>query len=176
MNDSLFLIPLNGLAQGRTVRGLRVGKEFFESFDNAEILDAELDVTIETEKSGSYTGIDCRICGNVTVPCDRCLDPLVIPLDAEAKLSVKFGAGEDGKEDDDMQDDREIIWLPEDEAELDMAQIIYDYVCLSLPAVRFHPEGGCNADVLRHLGGESADRDTDEGGSPFSVLKGLFQN
>ena len=37
-----FIIPLNGLATGSHEYEWKVGKEFFESFENLEILDAEL--------------------------------------------------------------------------------------------------------------------------------------
>ena len=97
MNKNDFLLPLNGLVHGRTRRDLRVGKEFFESFGNTEILDADLMASVETEKSGSYTGVDCHVSGNVQVACDRCLDPVLIPVETDAMLTVKFGDGDDGE-------------------------------------------------------------------------------
>ena len=90
MNDN-FIIPLNGLAAGENRFSWHAGKEFFEAFDNTEILDAELDVKAYAEKSGRYVGVDCEVNGNVTVECDRCLGDLVMPIDVEILLSVKFG-------------------------------------------------------------------------------------
>ena len=41
MNDN-FIIPLNGLAAGENTFSWHAGKEFFEAFENSEILDADL--------------------------------------------------------------------------------------------------------------------------------------
>ena len=50
--NSNFTIPLNGLTAGKNEFFWQAGKEFFDSFDNAEILDAQLDADVIVEKSG----------------------------------------------------------------------------------------------------------------------------
>ena len=59
MNDN-FIIPLNGLAAGETRFSWHAGKEFFDSFENTEILDADVDIEVRVEKSGRYLGVDCE--------------------------------------------------------------------------------------------------------------------
>ena len=76
----------------------QAGKEFFESFENTEILDAHLDADVRVEKSGRYIGVDCDVRGEVTVECDRCLDELDMPVDVEIRLSVKYGSEESSEE------------------------------------------------------------------------------
>lgn len=178
MDKNLFLIPLNGLSHGRMTFRMEVGKEFFESFENSEILDADLQAEVETEKSGQYIGIDCHISGTVSVACDRCLEPLTVPVETEARLSVKFGTGGEDDGDEDGSSDREIVWLPKDNTDFDLAQVIYDYVCLSLPLLRMHPEGECNPQVMRYIRSGISVSDAENAGSdsPFAALKGLFGN
>ncbi len=167
-----FIIPLNGLAAGKNVFSWQAGKEFFERFDNSEILDARFDAEATVEKSGQYIGVDCSVGGSVTVECDRCLEELRLPVSVLIRLSVKYG---DGTCSDDMADgDREVVYVSAADAELDMGQIIYDYVCLSLPMQRVHEDGGCNQDAVKHIGirGDSA---ADGTGSPFGMLKDLLK-
>ena len=152
----------------------QAGKEFFDSFENSEILDAHLDADVRVEKSGRYIGVDCDVRGEVTVECDRCLDELDMPIDVEIKLSVKYGSEESSE--DPQQGEREVIFIPETDAEMDMSQIIYDYVCLSLPMQRMHDEGDCNPEVMKRYGApEETEVSQEEGVSPFSALKGMFQ-
>lgn len=172
-------IPLNGLSAGKKQYSWHVGKEFFAEFGDTGVLDADVRADVTIEKSGSYTGLDCQLEGTLTVPCDRCLEDLVLPVSELVRMSVKFGPepvenqavlGEEGE--------RETIYLPEDEAVLDMAQIIYDYSMLALPLQRVHAEGECNPDTVRWLSGE-ADAvgqagTAEEGNNPFAALKGLF--
>ena len=173
MNDN-FIIPLNGLTAGENTFFWHAGKEFFSSFENTEILDAQLDIEVRAEKSGRYIGVDCNVSGSVVVECDRCLEELEIPVDLEVLLSVKFGESESL---DETQDgDREVIFLPVDNTELDMKQIVYDYVCISLPMQRVHEEGDCNPEALKYLEqqGLSETVETEDANNPFAALKGLF--
>ena len=85
MNDN-FIIPLNGLTAGENMFFWHAGKEFFDSFENSEILDAQLDIETSVEKSGRYVGVDCTVSGRLVVECDRCLEELVLPVDLEVKL------------------------------------------------------------------------------------------
>ena len=173
MKDS-FVIPLNGLTPGRTEFRRKVGKEFFESFDNAEILDSDVDVLITVEKSNRYIGVDVDLKGHVTVSCDRCLEDLDLPVEASPKFSVKFGngsaTGEDLKE-----GDREIIMLPDSNADLDLSQIVYDFINISLPMQRVHADGGCNPEMLKFLGGQNEPESAEAAeNNPFAALKELF--
>ena len=172
MNDN-FIIPLNGLAAGESRFSWHAGKEFFDAFGNEEIIDADIDVSVIVEKSGRYLGVDCIADGFVVVPCDRCLEDLRMSVEADVMLSVKFGDEESS--DDRQEGEREIVFIPEGEAELDLSQIIYDYVYLALPMQRHHAEGECNPEAVRYLAGEELqeERETD---NPFAALKDLMNN
>lgn len=171
-----FIVPINGLTQGRTEFRWRVGKKFFEHFENSEILAADLFVEVFAEKSGHFIGIDCDVDGEVTVACDRCLEDLRLPVETGFSLSVKFGQ-EPADSSDAAEGEREIVWLPESDADLDLGQIVYDYVCLSLPVQRVHPDGECNPEALRFLSSEDDQRDNapgEDSSLPFASLKDLI--
>ena len=175
MEDNLT-VPINGLAQGRKEFRWRIGKTFFEHFENSEILAAELEVEVSVEKAGHFIGIDCGVTGDVIVACDRCLEDLRLPVGTGFRLSVKFGqepsAGSDAGE-----GEREIVWLQESDADLDLGQIVYDYVCLSLPVQRVHDEGECNPEAVRYLSSEdeqSGDSQGKDASMPFASLKDLI--
>ena len=172
MNDN-FIIPLNGLAAGENHFSWHAGKEFFEAFENAEILDADLDVSVTVEKSGRYVGVDCEIDGSVMVSCDRCLEDLQMPIGADIMLSVKFG--EEESSDDHQEGEREIVFVPEGDAEMDLSQIIYDYVCLALPMQRHHDDGDCNPDAMRYLTAGEPVKVEGDVNNPFAALKELMK-
>ena len=172
MNDG-FIIPLNGLTAGQHEFSWKVGKEFFEGFDNSEILDAELDAYVRVEKSGRYLGIDCEVTGDVVVECDRCLDDLSMPVDLEIRLSVKYGDEESS--DEHQEGEREVIFIPATDAEFDMSQIIYDYVCLDLPMQRVHEDGECNPEAIKHLSAAEPAAAVRDENNPFASLKELFK-
>ena len=174
MNDG-FIIPLNGLTAGENKFFWQAGKEFFDSFENSEILDAQLDIDVRVEKSGRYIGIDCSVLGRVVVECDRCLEDLNMPIDVTVRLSVKFGEADSSEEI--QEGEREVMFIPVDNTELDMSQIVYDYVCTSLPIQRVHEEGGCNPEAMRYFGvaGKADASDEAEVDNPFAALKDMFK-
>lgn len=175
MENQDYLIPLNGLASGKKDFLWNAGKMFFEDFGNEEMLDAALEIAAEAEKSGKDVHVDCRISGTVTVLCDRCMDELVLPVDTEAKISVRYGeAPEEISDDDGTDGGREIVWIGAAETELDMRQLIYDYVCLSLPMQRFHEEGKCNQAAVEVLSQGIRISGPDTAGNPFEALQGIF--
>ena len=168
-----YVIPLNGWAAGEREYHWQAGNEFFQQFDNTEILDAAVEVEARAVKSGHYIGVDLDIRGSVTVACDRCLEDLQLPVEAHPSFSVKYG--EKAAAEEEMREgSREIILVSVADTELDLSQAIYDYVCLSLPMQRVHEEGGCNPDTVRFLGHEPVNEEAGETNSPFAALKGLF--
>jgi len=168
-----YVIPLNGWASGEREYRWQVDNKFFQKFDNTEILDAVVEVEARAVKSGHYIGVDLDIQGSVTVACDRCLEDLKLPVEAHPAFSVKFGE-EDAMEEEMREGAREILILSASDTELDLSQAIYDYVCLSLPMQRVHPEGECNPDTVRFLSHEPENEEAGETNSPFAALKGLF--
>ena len=167
-----FVIAINGLKQGSTQFEWRADSKFFGNFDNPDIREASLEVVATAEKAGRFLGIGCSVEGDVTVVCDRCLDPLVLPVDVDFALSVKFGEAEERAE----SGDREIVMLSEGESELDLSQFVYDWVCTSLPMHRVHPDGQCNPEVLKYLGKEDESAQAAPATeSPFAALKDILK-
>jgi len=153
-----MIIPLNDWAAGERQFRFHAGKEFFQTFDNTEILDADVSVEAVVVKDGrSKVEAHLRLSGAVTVPCDRCLDPVTLPVVAEPSETLTPGGGE-------------VDW--------DLSQAIYDFVCLSLPLQRLHPEGKCDQSTIRFLGHRERKNEEAEApaNSPFAALKGLFES
>ena len=168
-----MIIPLNGWAAQKQEFLFKAGVEFFQAFENEEIKDADVNVVCQAAKRGTDILLDLEISGSVTVVCDRCLDNLSLPVETDAELILRTREG--GEE---SADGREVLVHEPSDKEVDLGQVVYDYVCLSLPMQRVHPEGGCNPDVVRFLATETAApskaAEPQEDNNPFSVLKGLF--
>lgn len=123
-----FSIPVNILKAGRNQYKWHADGEFFGIFENSEIKDADLDIDVCVVYDDYSIEVSCRITGSVVVVCDRCLEDLTLSVDT-------------GFEDDEFED-ADVV---------DLRQDIYDYVCISLPMVRTHPEGECNQETTKFL-------------------------
>ena len=155
-----MVISLNGWAAGERQFRFHAGLEFFQSFDNSEILDADVNVEVRVIKEGvRKVKADLHLGGTVTVPCTRCLEPLQLPVEAGEILDAEQEEG-----------------LLSADGELDLRQAVYDYTCLALPLQRVHPLEACNPDTIRFLGQQERENEEAEAlaNSPFAALKGLF--
>ena len=127
-------------------------------FENEEILGANLDVEVVADRKGHKVEADLHVEGTITVACDRCLEPLTLPVSAGYHPSSE-----------------EELVPTEDGDGLDLSQAVYDTACLSLPLKRVHPLGECNPDTVRFLAQGGRKDEEAAQSSPFSALKGLFE-
>jgi len=163
--NDMIIIPTKGLTPGEHTFSFAVGEKFFQSFGNSQIKDADCSVRVELVKQQTLMEVVCRIGGFVVVECDRCLEDLTIKVDVEQSLTVGFGAVE-------LDDDEDVVVVSPEDGSVSLDQFVYDYICLSLPLIKVHPEGKCNPEMIRRLTGSA-----DEGGNtPFSALKDMIDN
>ena len=165
MNDE-FTVPLSGLAPGRNSFLWHAGKAFFAAFDNTDIQDADIRVEAIFEKTGKDLFLDLTLDGTVKVICDRCLSELVLDVEASPRFVIRFDPSAP-----EMEGDREVL-VPEDPACADLHQVVYDYVYMSLPIQRMHPEGECDPETVRYLSHEAPEEPVED--SPFAALGKLF--
>ena len=165
-----IIIPVKGLQAGEHQFSYAIDGEFFQGFDNGQIKDADCTVKVSVIRHQTLLDITCSVGGFVVTECDRCLEDLTLKVDVDRKLTVGFGTVdvEDGREDD-------VIVIDRSEAELCLDQFVYDYICLSLPMVKVHPEGKCNPEMLKYISkGEPVAKDGMT--SPFQGLKDMLDS
>ena len=176
--DGLYqpiVIPVRGLPLGESSFRFEIGKAFFQAFENSQIKDADCSVKVSVIRHQTLLDIVCEIGGFVVVECDRCLEDLTLKVDIEPHLTVGFGSvdvDETGEVDDD------VLVIDRSESELNLDQFVYDYICLSLPLVKVHPEGKCNPEMLRYISENEGTDPQEEGDTarPFENLKDLLDN
>jgi len=163
-----IVIPVKGLSQGEHSFTFAIGKEFFQDFENGQIKDADCTVRVNLVRHQTLISVNCIIGGFVIVECDRCLDDLTLKVDVERGLTIGFGSldVDEGSADD-------VMIIDSAEAEVGLDQFVYDYICLSLPLVKVHPEDKCNPDMLKYLGQNANQVGSD---SPFQNLKEMIDN
>lgn len=132
-----FKLPLKSLGTGTHTFEYHLDKQFFVNMENSDVHGADLGVKLTVVYNGEYYDLDFKVEGEVTLLCDRCLDDLIFPIDATYHIVVKYG--EDYNDDND-----EVLEIPQGDAYLNVAYMIYDTVVLAIPIKHVHPQGKCN--------------------------------
>ena len=170
-----YTIAYADLPQGKHEFDFHVDSAFFKNFEGSEISEGEVEVYVDVEKSSTFMVLEVSMVGKVKVQCDRCLEEYFEPVDFEGQLTVGFNGG---LEDDENSVDEVMNMSPSD-AEVNLAQYIYESICLSLPMQRFHPNDGegnstCNKKMLAKLQELQAQaQQVKEENSPWAKLKNL---
>jgi uncharacterized metal-binding protein YceD (DUF177 family) len=169
-----FVIPFKGLKVGRHDFFFEIDDTFFDGFVDSEIKKGKVIVNVLLNKKVNMLDFDIKLSGDVWIICDRCLDEFLLPIKYNTKLFVKFG-------DENEEQTDEIISLSHNEFELDLAQYIYEYIHLSLPYRRIHPDdkngnSTCNKEMLNKLN-EYIIRENEKSNDPrWDDLKNIYLN
>ena len=163
--DTEFLIPVSGLALGVHSFKFDIKDDFFADMDYSEVKQADVTVDLEVLKEELMMTLNFHVEGKVLVPCDRCADEFFIPIQSEQVFYIKFGA--EGVEESD-----DVVVVPAEEHAYDIRSLIYEYIILSIPIHRVHPEGECNPQVLAMLSHDEEPTDEETATDPrWAALK-----
>jgi len=149
-NLETYKIDLRSLKFGLTKFEWQLDDSYFAQIEGADVQRGRLAATIEIDRTMERS-FDVRISvdGEVTLPCDRCLDDMQVPVEGRGRVAVKLG--EKASEEDDL------IVVDERDGWLQLAWLVYEQIALSLPLQHVHEPGGCNAEMVRMIDGLSVD-------------------
>lgn len=142
-----FEISFIGLKLGRHQFSYQIDNTFFEFFQYDEFDTAELKVDLMFEKKSNMFNLEFNSNGAVTVACDVTGEPFELEVNGQLPLIVKFGEEYD-------DDNDEILIIPYNSYQLNVAQFIYEMIVLSLPIKKVHPgveDGTLKSEVLDTL-------------------------
>lgn len=166
---SLYKIPLKSLTEGVHKFEYILDDQYFKLIGDADsdIKRGKVNIEVTVKRTSSMFEFNFVINGEVYVPCDRCLDDMTMETVSNNRLIVKFGR-EYSEESD------EVVVIPEDEGEINIAWFLYEFVALSIPMKRVHPPGKCNrmmsSKLSKHRAVSPEDSDDDDSDMDDEVI------
>lgn len=143
MDTNLHIVQLDALNLGEHLIDFQLDDAYFQAIEKSEILGGRVEVKARLDLREEDFDLQIAVDGVVQVTCDRCLDPMDIPVHAE---------------------ENEWEWDEDTVHTLDLAWLAYELIAVSLPVVHSHQPGGCNpkmAALLQdHLCTSPEDEDT----------------
>ncbi|MDO4191646.1 MAG: DUF177 domain-containing protein, partial [Bacteroidales bacterium] len=126
-----FLLPVRQLSCGNHLFEFALDDSFFENLEQNEIFGGDVHAKVEIKKTSQNIAMSISAEGDVVVMCDRCLDNMTLTMEACDDFTIVFGEtyAEDGDN---------IVVVPEQEGEFDVAWLIYETILLALPFNHTH--------------------------------------
>lgn len=142
-----FEIPFIGLKEGNHTFEYQIDKEFFNIFQFDEYNEVAIKASINFIKKNNLMELNFNITGNVNVPCDVTNEPFDLEIKGDLPLIIKFGPAYN-------DDDENILVLPNEAYQINVAQYIYELIILSVPTKKVHPQvldGTMESETLKKL-------------------------
>jgi uncharacterized protein len=171
---SAYNIAFKGLSPGKHEFDYKIDSRFFELFENSLVDNGEVDVLVVLVKENSVYTLEFQFTGYVSLICDRCLEIYNQPVYYQTRLFLKFSS-------EDQEESDEIIWLSPEDYQVNVAQLIYEYIVLSLPVRHVHTSTAdgknlCNPEMLAKLKLMTKDVPASPGDDRWKELKKLKNN
>ena len=169
-NLEQFKVDLKALTEEVTPLEWELDDQFFEQLEDAQLQQGSVHVSGSIRKAVGFFELELLSVGTVRVPCDRCLEMMDQPVEADLRLIVKMGS--------EYTDDDDVITVDEAHPVLDTAWLIYESIALAVPIRHVHQPGDCNVSMSEKLNELSAarsrDADAEDAVDPrWAALKGL---
>ena len=118
-----------------------------------DFTNCEATVKLLLEKNNNFFLLKFEIGGKATVNCDRCGQPFELQLWDDFNQVVKLVDNPEEMMDD---EDADVAYISKSESHLNVAEWIYEFINLSIPMQRIHPDksdgkSGCDPKILEML-------------------------
>ncbi|WP_298779755.1 DUF177 domain-containing protein [uncultured Polaribacter sp.] len=128
-----FNIPFVGLKLGNHLYNYTIDNKFFETFNFDDFNNSSIEVSLHFLKKSTLFELTFSANGTVEVPCDITNELYNQEIISELPLVVKFGPEYN-------DDNEELLILPHEAYEINVAQFIYEMIVLAVPNKRVHPK------------------------------------
>ena len=165
-----YNVDLKGLKAATLNLEFDLDNTFFSDIEGEEFQKGAVKVVVTVRKNNDVFDFTFALKGSVVVTCDRCLDELEIDVETENSLRVKLG--------DEYADDGDIVVVPEQDGDVNIAWYLYEFIALALPMKRVHAPGKCNHEMTgklkKYTAGENDDaRDEQDIDPRWESLKNI---
>jgi len=106
--------------------------------DQSGVVEVDLHFYLDDERIRMVAG---HLCAQISVICQRCLDPMSIVIDADVRLGIVWS------EDDSKRLPRNLDPLIVGEELVDLSDIVSEELILSFPSICYHDEENCRQSV-----------------------------
>ncbi len=144
-----YIISFSGLKEGAHFFDFSVDSRFFSEFEGCEITKGSFAVQVRLEKRSTYLRLNFELDGEAELICDRCLEHYSQPIRGSFPILVKFSETE-------TDDGDEVIYVHPGAHQIEVAQLIYEFIVISIPIRQVHPDGPngkslCDPEMLQKL-------------------------
>lgn len=164
-----YAIPVKGLGNGIHPFHFRIGKTFFEQFEDSPVRQANIELDLSFDKRTDMFVFTFQFEGTVKAECDRCLAAIDLPVSGQERLIVKFSF-------ENEEEEADVIYVNPEIPKINVAHYIYEFIILAIPIIKVYnceedEQPPCNQEMLEYL--EEKEISTPEEGTTNPIWEEL---
>ncbi len=169
------------LQNGNHQFSYELDKQFFDFFENTEVLSVAVKSNVQIDKSDNMAIVDIDTSGELMLNCDRCLEALKYPVKTRFKVIYHLNS-EFSKSNEAEEVGLDVVYLTANEFKFNIAKSIYESFLPAIPMVKNcdgTAEKPCNVEILKHLDNSQRSNDSVENKTNdprWDELKKLLNN
>lgn len=127
-------IDIIKLKEGKYTFSFEVKDEFFKFYEADDWVNgSDLTANVTVIKTASLMEAFFDVVGTIRLTCDRSLEEFDHPMQVAEKVIYKYGAVE-------QEISEEVYMITKDTQSINVAQLIYEFILLAIPAKKIHPD------------------------------------
>ena len=137
-------IRITGIKDGNYNYCFKICDKFFESYVNSDIHHSSIESNVTLNKDQEKLKLKIEISGHVNLLCDLCAEIIKVKVINEINLIIEI-------RNELMENGDDIIYVRNNQHEIDIKQLIYESIVLSIPNQRKHSGkigDKCNPDMI----------------------------
>ncbi len=143
-----YILNFVGLKLGLHQFEYLITNSFFEAMHSEEDFNPNIILKLELDRQLSLLSLKFDFSGSLSTICDRCADPLEIPIKINESLYFNISDSETSSEDDD------VLYLSSSDFQIDISQFVYEFIMVSIPMKRIHLDDSednslCNQETVK---------------------------
>lgn len=127
-----FNVNILGLSKSVHPFDFQLEEDFFRKYGQEVVANGKFTAQVSLDKRETFIEADFKINGTAHLVCDRSLDEFDYPLSISKRVVFKYGEVPQEISD-------EIIIITQDQVQLDLGQLMYEFIALQIPMKKLHP-------------------------------------
>ncbi len=173
-----YSISFRGLKNGFHQFDFKIEDNFFAEFEYSLVKHATVNLSLKLEKKENMLILDLTLDGEITLDCDKCLANYSQQISTTDRQIARYMDEVESDVDD------ELIIIKKNDQEIDLTNIIYELVNVSVPYIKVCENPGntpaCDKAMIEKLAvftaAEEEDKSNDIADPRWEALKNLKNN
>lgn len=153
-----------------------IDKTFFEFFNNSDVLNANVDITVSLDRREHMLLLNIEGTGFLNMQCVRCLNDVSFNVNPSHKCIYHLNQENVNTEDKNPLD-LDVIYVTSNEFKINIAQYVYESFLTQIPMVihcELENDKSCDPDMLEKLHADSNNNSKKETDPRWDALKKLI--